>query len=96
MISDQLDAYPGQERFAHAMLGLLSVCELFVAALEHERRDGALCSDGSLVDFALGVVSLRRTLHVVSTTISETEPASASQASAESIDPPEDASGWLR
>jgi hypothetical protein len=62
MISDQLDAFPGHERLVLALLGLLSTCGALVEALEQERQDDGRCADGPIMDFALGVVSLRRTL----------------------------------
>jgi hypothetical protein len=62
MISDQLDVFPGHERFVHALLGMLSNCDAFIAALDHEQHDGGRCPDGPFIDFALGVVSFARTL----------------------------------
>jgi hypothetical protein len=62
MIDDQLDVFPGHERFVHALLGLLSTCDAFVEALEQEGQNREPRVQGPFVDFALGVVSLTRTL----------------------------------
>jgi hypothetical protein len=62
MISDQLDAFPGHERFVHALLGLLSTFGALVEALEQERQDDGRCAGGPIMDLALGAISLRRTL----------------------------------
>jgi hypothetical protein len=67
MLSDQLEDYPGHARFVDALLGLRSFCEDFVRALQLEQPDLASCPAPALVDFALGVVSLHRTLHAVTT-----------------------------
>jgi hypothetical protein len=95
MISDQLDKYPGHERFVHAVLGLLSTCDTFVSALQHEARDAGQRQDGPLVDFALGVVSLTRTLRAVLSMIPSAPGASATQAGAELIEE-SDIPRWLR
>lgn len=63
MIDEQLEAYPGHERFVLAIVGLHSLCGDFVSALQIERQDAGAREEGAHVDFALGVVSLARTLH---------------------------------
>jgi hypothetical protein len=62
MIDDQLAVFPGHDRFVHILLGLVGVCDAWVEALGYERADGAHCPDGALVEIALGLVSLNRTL----------------------------------
>ncbi|MFI5308067.1 MAG: hypothetical protein ACHQ53_11975 [Polyangiales bacterium] len=90
MISDQLDVFPGHERFVHALLGLLSTCDAFVEALEQEGQNHEPRVQGPFVDFALGVVSLTRTLRAtlgVARDVSENGSGEDGQARASAIEP---------
>jgi len=70
VISDQLDVFPGHERFVSALLGLLAGCETFLMALEPADKERQPASE-YFIDCALGVVSLTRTLRAVLCAIEE-------------------------
>jgi hypothetical protein len=81
MLSDQRAAFPGHERFADALLGLLSSCAAVTEALEHEAPQPGCATDGPVVELVLGIVSFTRTLRATLGALdrAEAEPAAAPQ-----------------
>ena len=62
MLDEQLESYPGREDFVFALIGAYSICARAEWLLSIEAPSGAEPCAPALVDCALGILSLSRTL----------------------------------
>lgn len=92
MLDRQLDAYPAYAAFRDSALGLLSLAREAVALLAIEAEQSSPPPDPRVLEFALGIVSLARTLNGVLSTTDPLELPESVPAPRES----DDLQRWLR
>jgi hypothetical protein len=93
MLDRQLDAYPAYAAFRDSALGLLSFAREAVALLAIEAEHSSPAPDPRVLECALGIVSLARTLNgVLSTADPAAEPSGKMPVPRES----DDLQRWLR
>jgi hypothetical protein len=67
MLDSRLDEFEEQRRFVFALLGLLSLSDRIAELLKIRDAGAQPAADSSVLDAALGVLSIRRTLSLALT-----------------------------